>query len=80
MRKFVISEDHGRDTFFPKPEEGQSLISFLSSQDFHTCAELDKVFYLSDFNYLIEHVNYVLEEVIYVPRHRTFKLCLDYVT
>ena len=43
-RQFVISEDHSRDTFFPKPEEGQSLISFLSSQDFHTCAELDKVF------------------------------------
>lgn len=29
--------------FFPRPVEGQSLLSFLSSQDFHTCANLDKV-------------------------------------
>lgn len=30
------------ECFFPKPQEGQSLISFLSSKDFGTCAELDK--------------------------------------
>ena len=31
------------DTYFPRPAKGQSLMSFLSSQDFHTCAEMDKV-------------------------------------
>ncbi|XP_067118474.1 run domain Beclin-1-interacting and cysteine-rich domain-containing protein isoform X1 [Centruroides vittatus] len=30
------------ECFFPRPQEGQSLISFLSSKDFGTCAELDK--------------------------------------
>ncbi len=39
------ADEARRDSFFPKPEEGQSLVSFLSSQDFHTCAELDKVKY-----------------------------------
>ncbi|XP_074657892.1 run domain Beclin-1-interacting and cysteine-rich domain-containing protein-like isoform X2 [Tubulanus polymorphus] len=28
--------------YFPRPRKGQSLRSFLSSQDFHTCADLDK--------------------------------------
>ena len=32
-----------KDGVFLQPSEGQSLRSFLSSQDFHTCAELDKV-------------------------------------
>ena len=41
-----VTDDGSHETFFPKPEEGQSLISFLSSQDFHTCAELDKVQYM----------------------------------
>ena len=31
------------ECYFPRPTQGQSLMSFLSSQDFHTCAELDKV-------------------------------------
>jgi len=26
-----------------QPSEGQSLLSFLSSQDFHTCTDLDRV-------------------------------------
>ncbi|XP_064615780.1 run domain Beclin-1-interacting and cysteine-rich domain-containing protein-like [Liolophura sinensis] len=28
--------------YFPKPAQGQSLRSYLSSQDFHTCANIDK--------------------------------------
>ena len=28
---------------FRRPQEGQSLVSFLSSQDFHTCTDLDRV-------------------------------------
>ncbi|XP_060070855.1 run domain Beclin-1-interacting and cysteine-rich domain-containing protein-like [Ylistrum balloti] len=31
-----------RDSYFPQPQQGQSLINYLSSQDFHTCANLDK--------------------------------------
>ncbi len=38
-----FSEELSQETYFPRPEKGQSLMSFLSSQDFHTCAELDKV-------------------------------------
>ncbi|XP_064638641.1 run domain Beclin-1-interacting and cysteine-rich domain-containing protein-like [Lineus longissimus] len=35
----IVGDD---DTYFPRPRQGQSLRSFLASQDFHTCAELDK--------------------------------------
>ncbi|XP_069105114.1 run domain Beclin-1-interacting and cysteine-rich domain-containing protein-like [Argopecten irradians] len=31
-----------REGYFPQPQQGQSLINYLSSQDFHTCANLDK--------------------------------------
>ncbi|KAG1701406.1 Run domain Beclin-1-interacting and cysteine-rich domain-containing protein [Nymphon striatum] len=30
------------ECFFPQPAEGQSLTSFLSSQDFNTCVEVDR--------------------------------------
>ncbi|XP_071838386.1 run domain Beclin-1-interacting and cysteine-rich domain-containing protein-like isoform X3 [Apostichopus japonicus] len=30
------------DGYFPQPSEGESLMSFLSSQDFATCPELDR--------------------------------------
>ncbi|CAH1782155.1 unnamed protein product [Owenia fusiformis] len=33
---------HPTECYFPRPTQGQSLLNFLSSQDFHTCAELDK--------------------------------------
>ena len=33
--------------FFRAPLEGQSLLSFLSSQDFHTCTDLERVSFLS---------------------------------
>lgn len=33
------------DGYFPQPTEGESLMSFLSSQDFATCPELDRVSY-----------------------------------
>lgn len=32
-----------------KPSEGQSLLSFLSSQDFHTCTDLDRVYFKCTF-------------------------------
>ena len=38
--------DGGRESFFPQPLQGQSLLHYLSSHDFHTCATLDKVRYL----------------------------------
>lgn len=52
-----ISQSMPRDggIVFQQPAKGQSLINFLSSQDFHTCAELDKVcvficlFFLTSF-------------------------------
>ncbi|KAL5005068.1 hypothetical protein ScPMuIL_018524 [Solemya velum] len=31
-----------RDSYFPRPVQGQSLIHYLSSQDFNTCANIDK--------------------------------------
>jgi len=31
------------ECYFPQPRQGESLKSFLSSQDFDTCAELDRV-------------------------------------
>lgn len=33
----------GSDGLFRKPSEGQSLISYLSEQDFGSCADLEKV-------------------------------------
>lgn len=32
-----------QDGMFRKPSEGQSLISYLSEQDFGSCADLEKV-------------------------------------
>ena len=42
---FFVDETDGRrdNSFFPQPVQGQSLLHYLSSQDFHTCATLDKV-------------------------------------
>ena len=34
---------HSGDSYFPQPSPGESLRSYLSSQDFDTCAELDRV-------------------------------------
>lgn len=31
------------ECFFPRPQQGQSLTSFLSSNDFNISAELDRV-------------------------------------
>lgn len=46
--------------YLGRPTQGQSLIHYLSTQDFHTCANLDKVslnisiFCLSlDFNFMV---------------------------
>ena len=33
----------GIESSFRQPVQGQSLINYLSSQDFNTCANLDKV-------------------------------------
>ena len=42
---------------FNQPLEGQSLLSFLKSQDFKTCAELDKVHVSSRVtSYFIDYV------------------------
>ena len=38
--------DSSRESLFPQPLQGQSLLHYLSSHDFHTCATLDKVRYL----------------------------------
>lgn len=45
---FLLSSDGSRysgasDGMFRKPSEGQSLISYLSEQDFGSCADLEKV-------------------------------------
>jgi len=43
----IDNEQRARKTAAPRgfhqPSEGQSLLSFLSSQDFHTCTDLDRV-------------------------------------
>lgn len=32
----------GNSGYFPQPQKGQSLLNYLSSHDFHTCANLEK--------------------------------------
>ena len=39
---YIFSSQSGGG-YFPQPRQGESLKSFLSSQDFDTCAELDRV-------------------------------------
>ncbi|XP_053404594.1 run domain Beclin-1-interacting and cysteine-rich domain-containing protein-like isoform X2 [Mercenaria mercenaria] len=34
--------DGGNGGYFPQPQQGQSLLHYLSSHDFHTCANLEK--------------------------------------
>lgn len=40
---FVDGSQCVPDGMFRKPSEGQSLISYLSEQDFGSCADLEKV-------------------------------------
>ena len=46
--------------YLGRPTQGQSLIHYLSTQDFHTCANLDKVShntcifcFSKDFNFMV---------------------------
>lgn len=54
---FLLSSDGSRysgasDGMFRKPSEGQSLISYLSEQDFGSCADLEKVVVVSSSFFL----------------------------
>lgn len=56
---FPLSSDGSRysgasDGMFRKPSEGQSLISYLSEQDFGSCADLEKVVVVSSSFFLFK--------------------------
>lgn len=51
---------------FRQPSQGQSLINYLSSQDFHSCANLDKVSTSGNFFLaLLVPINWTISNVKY---------------
>lgn len=46
--------------YMGKPAQGQSLIHYLSTQDFHTCANLDKVSWNTKYNTLKQWIRWTV--------------------
>ena len=69
-------ERRSSDLYFPQPTKGQSLLSFLSSQDFHTCAELDKVSLTRRHRQVHKHTDIkgIIEGWWYQQYHRSLRI------
>lgn len=66
---FLLFSDGSRyggasDGLFRKPSEGQSLISYLSEQDFGSCADLEKVV-VSSLSFFSPETNWNLNQSAY---------------